>query len=71
MGAILRAAAADYKDVVKTTVLLADIGDFAAVNTIYGAHTNSMLGVHGCWRSESYPWRCMLTGMSAGMYSNA
>lgn len=44
MGAILRAAGADYKDVVKTTVLLADIGDFAAVNTIYGVP--DVRGVH-------------------------
>jgi enamine deaminase RidA (YjgF/YER057c/UK114 family) len=36
MGAILKAAGADYKDVVKTTVLLADIADFGAVNTVYG-----------------------------------
>lgn len=36
MGAILKAAGADYKDVVKTTVLLADIADFGAVNAVYG-----------------------------------
>ena len=32
---ILNAAGADMKDVVKTTVLLADIGDFAAMNGVY------------------------------------
>lgn len=36
MGAILKAAGADYSDVVKTTILLADMGDFATVNGIYG-----------------------------------
>jgi enamine deaminase RidA (YjgF/YER057c/UK114 family) len=31
MGAILEAAGASYKSVVKTTILLADMGDFAKV----------------------------------------
>ena len=33
---ILQAAGADMKNVVKTTVLLADINDFAAMNEVYG-----------------------------------
>ncbi|MBR1448178.1 MAG: RidA family protein [Prevotella sp.] len=33
--AILQAAGADMTDVVKTTVLLADIADFAAMNEVY------------------------------------
>lgn len=36
MGEILAAAGMDYGNVVKTTVLLADIGDFAIVNEVYG-----------------------------------
>jgi hypothetical protein len=35
MSAILKAAGCSMNDVVKTTVLLADMGDFAAVNAIY------------------------------------
>lgn len=35
VGAILEAAGIGYDDVVKTTVLLADINDFAAVNEVY------------------------------------
>lgn len=35
IGAILEAAGLGYADVVKTTVLLADIADFAAVNEVY------------------------------------
>ena len=35
---ILQAAGADMKDVVKTTVLLADIRDFAAMNGVYGEY---------------------------------
>ena len=33
--AILRAAGLELSDVVKTTVFLADMGDFAAMNTVY------------------------------------
>jgi len=35
LGSILHAANADYNNVVKTTVLLADINDFQAVNQVY------------------------------------
>lgn len=35
LGTILQAAGLGYDDVVKTTVLLADIADFAAVNEVY------------------------------------
>jgi 2-iminobutanoate/2-iminopropanoate deaminase len=36
LTAILDAAGATWADVVKTTIFLVDIGDFAAVNGIYG-----------------------------------
>jgi 2-iminobutanoate/2-iminopropanoate deaminase len=36
LSAVLDAAGATWADVVKTTVFLVDIGDFAAVNEIYG-----------------------------------
>lgn len=35
VGEILKAAGADYSDVVKTTCFLADMGDFAAFNAVY------------------------------------
>lgn len=35
--AILRAAGLDLADVVKTTVFLADMGDFAAMNAVYAS----------------------------------
>jgi len=35
MGAILQKAGIDFRNVVKTTVLLADINDWPKVNTIY------------------------------------
>jgi 2-iminobutanoate/2-iminopropanoate deaminase len=36
LGAVLAAAGARFEDVVKTTVFLADMADFAVVNAIYG-----------------------------------
>ncbi len=38
VGAILAEAGLGYGDVVKTTVLLADISDFAAVNEVYARY---------------------------------
>jgi 2-iminobutanoate/2-iminopropanoate deaminase len=35
LGAVLDAAGATFADVVKTTIYLVDIGDFAAVNAVY------------------------------------
>ncbi len=35
LAAVLDAAGCSFADVVKTTIYLADIGDFAAVNTVY------------------------------------
>jgi 2-iminobutanoate/2-iminopropanoate deaminase len=36
LGAILEAAGSSYSQVLKTTVLLTDMGDFAKVNGVYG-----------------------------------
>jgi 2-iminobutanoate/2-iminopropanoate deaminase len=38
LAAVLDAAGLGFDDVVKTTIFLADIGDFAAVNAVYGKH---------------------------------
>jgi 2-iminobutanoate/2-iminopropanoate deaminase len=35
LGAVLEAGGCSFADVVKTTVFLTDIGDFAALNTVY------------------------------------
>ena len=37
LEAVLRAAGASFGDVVKSTIFLADLGDFAAVNEVYAA----------------------------------
>ena len=36
LGALLAAAGFDYNDIVKTTIFLVDLADFATVNEIYG-----------------------------------
>jgi len=38
IGAVLAASGASYAHVVKTTVYLQDMGDFAAVNDVYGGY---------------------------------
>lgn len=38
LAAVLDAAGASLADVVKTTIFLVDIGDFAAVNAVYASH---------------------------------
>ncbi|MDQ2681704.1 MAG: RidA family protein [Candidatus Eremiobacteraeota bacterium] len=38
LGAVLQAAGYTYADVVKTTIFLIDMNDFAAVNTVYGKY---------------------------------
>jgi 2-iminobutanoate/2-iminopropanoate deaminase len=38
LGAVLNAAGCDFSHVLKTTIFLANLGDFAAVNEVYGRH---------------------------------
>ena len=38
LGEVLRAAGAGFDDVVKTTIFLADMNDFAAVNEVYASY---------------------------------
>jgi 2-iminobutanoate/2-iminopropanoate deaminase len=46
LGAVLKAANRSFADVVRTTIFLADMNDFAAVNQVYGTYF-----------SEPYPAR--------------
>lgn len=38
LGAVLAAAGSSFSQVVKSTIFLTDLGDFATVNEIYGRH---------------------------------
>ena len=46
LGALLNAGGLSFADIVRTTIYLADMNDFAAVNTVYGTYF-----------SEPYPAR--------------
>jgi len=40
LGAVLRAAGMDYKDVVRCTVYMTDINDYAQINEVYSRYFN-------------------------------
>ena len=41
LGAVLSAAGSDFNAVVRTTIFLVDLGDFNAVNEVYGGYFQS------------------------------
>jgi len=55
MSAILAAAGADYRNIVKTTVFLTDMGDFGAVNEIYGAFFQGVNPARSCVAVDALP----------------
>ena len=55
VGAILKAAGLDYQNVVKTTVLLADINDFKAVNEVYAQCFTAQQPARACFQVAALP----------------
>ena len=55
VGAILKAAGLDYQNVVKTTVLLADINDFKAVNEAYAQYFTAQQPARACFQVAALP----------------
>lgn len=55
VGAVLSAAGMSYADVVKTTVFLAEISDFAAVNEIYGEYFKTEPPARSCVAVKTLP----------------
>lgn len=55
VGAILAAAGLAYGDVVKTTVLLVDIADFAAMNAVYAEFFTSDKPARACFQVAALP----------------
>ena len=55
LGHILREAGMDYSNVVKTTVLLDNIADFAAMNTIYATYFTSEMPARMCYEVAKLP----------------
>jgi 2-iminobutanoate/2-iminopropanoate deaminase len=55
MKNILQQAGADMCDVVKTTVLLADIADFAAMNAVYAEFFTENCPARACFAAKALP----------------
>ena len=55
IGAVLEKAGLNYKNVVKTTVFLTDIGDFAALNKIYGEFFSEPYPARSCVEVSNLP----------------
>ena len=55
LGAILQEAGLGYADIVKTTVFVADLGDFAAVNAVYQRFFDSDPPARSCVQVAALP----------------
>ncbi|XP_063041452.1 2-iminobutanoate/2-iminopropanoate deaminase-like isoform X2 [Engraulis encrasicolus] len=55
MGQILKAAGCDYGNVVKTTVLLADMNDFNSVNEVYKHYFSSNYPARAAYQVAALP----------------
>ena len=55
LGAVLQAAGMDFSDVVKTTVFLADLNDFAAINAIYAEYFTGEAPARSCVQVAALP----------------
>ena len=55
MGEILKVAGCDFTNVVKTTVLLADINDFNTVNEVYKQYFKSSFPARAAYQVAALP----------------
>ena len=55
VGAVLEAAGSSYEKVVKTTIFLADINDFAVVNQIYESYFEGSYPARSCVEAAKLP----------------
>lgn len=55
LKAVLNAAGADFKDVVKTQVFLADLADFQAVNALYAEAFSVEPPARSCYQVAALP----------------
>ena len=55
LGAVLRAAGMDYTNVVKTTVFLTDMADFAAINAVYADYFSVQPPARSCVQVAALP----------------
>lgn len=55
IGVLLEASGLTYDDIVKTTVLLADMNDFSKVNEEYARYFNGMFPARSCFEVAKLP----------------
>ena len=55
LGAVLSAAGMGFGDVVKTTVFLVDMGDFAAINAVYAKYFPGEAPARSCVQAAALP----------------
>ncbi len=55
IGAILRAAGCTYDNVVKSTVLLDDMGNFGAMNEVYARYYTEKMPARVCYQVAKLP----------------
>lgn len=55
LGAVLKEAGSDYSKIVKTSIFLADISDFAVVNEVYQSYFTSAFPARSCVEVSNLP----------------
>jgi len=55
IGAILKEAGLGYADIVKTTIFVADLKDFATVNTVYASYFEGAYPARSCVQVAALP----------------
>jgi len=60
LGSILEEAGLGYEDIVKTTVLLSDIGNFGAMNAVYAEYFKDSFPARVCYEVAALPKGAMV-----------
>ena len=60
IGAILEADGLTYNDVVKTTVMIADMADFAAMNAVYAEFFTQDKPARVCFQAAALPKKALV-----------
>lgn len=55
LGAVLKEAGSDYSKIVKTSIFLADMEDFAVVNEVYKSYFEGAFPARSCVQVEKLP----------------
>ena len=58
IGTVLKAGGLDYDDVVKTTIFLAEMSDFAVVNDVYGKYFTATKPARSTVAVKTLPKHC-------------